>query len=82
MKTALFHWDAKQADRLAPALGDDIKVFVVGACTAARFDTILVVSPPEHRLKTQDARDGYSRWLVEMLPTLLSPGREQRIYFL
>lgn len=81
MTTALFHWDGRLADRLAPALGGDIKVHVVGACTAARFDTILVVSPPAHRLKTKGAQDEYVAWLA-WLPTRLNPGREDRIYFL
>ncbi|UTC28564.1 hypothetical protein MARCHEWKA_00510 [Brevundimonas phage vB_BpoS-Marchewka] len=81
MTTALFHWNAGLADRMAPALGGDVKVYVVGAYTVERFDTILVVPPPDHRLKTQGARDGYSRWLG-MLPALLAPGRIDRIYIL
>ena len=81
MTTALFHWNAAMADRLAPALGEDVKVFVVGSCTAVRVDTVLVVPPPEHRLKSQAARDAYSRWL-DWLPTRLNPGRENRIYIL
>lgn len=81
MTTALFHWDGRLADRLAPALGGDITVYVVGAFTVARYDTILIVTPPARRLETQGARDAYTRWLNQ-LPALLNPGREHRIFFL